>query len=304
MIDSETQSHTSEISSFLYSLIAKTVTPAGLDWVNQSLTKLQGNEWEKNIPRVFSMAPRFVGKSNVLFTPLEKELANKLKFGWQPFDWSIDRITRIFFLLNIPQTDSAKYKKTIESLFSVADVGELVALYSSLPLLPYPAEFQDRTAEGIRTNMVVVFDSIVLQNPYPAEFLSESAWNQMVLKSVFIGRPLYKIWQLDKRANVHLALMLSDFAHERWAAGRTVTPEVWRLVTPFILEHEERFITDLTKVLNISDTLQQQAGLLALDGCPIPSGLALITSKQELRQSLVANPVTWETVADQWYARI
>ncbi len=304
MIDSATQTKNITVKSFLYHLIAKTATSTALDWVNQSVAKLQSNEWEKSVARCFSMAPRFVGKSKILFTDQEKELAGNLRTGWQPFEWTLDRITRIYLLLNIPQEDSNNYKKTLEALFGVADVGELVALYSSLPLLPFPAEYLDRTAEGIRTNMVIVFDSIVLQNPYPSEYLSESAWNQMVLKSVFISRPLYKIWGLDKRANLHLAIMLSDFAHERWAAGRTVTPEVWRLVTPFLKEKEERFIADLAKVLNDSDPLQQQAGVIALNECNVPSAQTLLASKQEIQLAVKSNSTTWETIANQWYSRI
>jgi hypothetical protein len=55
----------------------------------------------------------------------------------------------------------------------------------------------------------------------------------MVLKALFVGSTLGPIIGLDLRANAALARMLSDYAHERWSAGRPVSPELWRCVGPF-----------------------------------------------------------------------
>jgi hypothetical protein len=81
----------------------------------------------------------------------------------------------------------------LDQLFGTADVGEQTALYLSLPLLPYAASFKHRASEGIRTNMTVVFNAIALDNPYAAEFMEEAAWNQLVLKAIFVGSPLHRI---------------------------------------------------------------------------------------------------------------
>ncbi len=55
----------------------------------------------------------------------------------------------------------------------------------------------------------------------------------MVLKALFVGSALDPIIGLDDRANPELARILIDYARERWAAARPVTPELWRTVTPF-----------------------------------------------------------------------
>ena len=52
----------------------------------------------------------------------------------------------------------------------------------------------------------------------------------MVLKALFIGRPLHLIQGLDLRANRDLAKMLINYAHERQSANRPVPAELWQLV--------------------------------------------------------------------------
>ena len=56
----------------------------------------------------------------------------------------------------------------------------------------------------------------------------------MVLKALFVDSALAPITGLDERANPELARILIDYARERWAAGRPVTPELWRPVKPFM----------------------------------------------------------------------
>ena len=136
--------------------------------------------------------------------------------------------------------------RRLDQLCATADVDELVAFYLGLAVYPDPPRHRLRAAEGLRTNMSVVFESVAHRNPYPAEQLSEEAWNQMVLKALFIGSPLHPIVGLDRRANSVLARMLCDYAHERWAAGRPVSPELWRCVGPFA---SGPLLADLGRVL-------------------------------------------------------
>ena len=144
-----------------------------------------------------------------------------------------DRAGRILLLLSFPSEDSDRYVATLEQIIAAADVEEAIAFYRSLPLLPYPEKFQLRAAEGIRTNMTSVFNAVALNNPYPARYLDDLAWNQMVLKALFVGSPLHPIYGLESRNNQQLCQMLIDYACERLAAHRTVSSELWELVMPF-----------------------------------------------------------------------
>ena len=45
----------------------------------------------------------------------------------------------------------------------------------------------------MRSAVKPVFEAIAHRNPYPAEMFEEGAWNQMVLKALFIGSSLAPI---------------------------------------------------------------------------------------------------------------
>jgi hypothetical protein len=115
----------------------------------------------------------------------------------------------------------------MESAFQYADEGELCALYRSLALWPEPKRFAARAAEGCRTNMRSVFEAVACDTPFPAKCFDELAFNQCVIKAIFVGAPLWRVWGLDGRLNAELARMALDLADERRSAGRPVQHELW-----------------------------------------------------------------------------
>lgn len=180
----------------------------------------------------FGKVVRLFGKNPVNYSESQLKEAGSILPGWTPPS-TCDRLIRTLILLEIPYKDAGEYFHIVEELFSAGDVGELAALYGALPVLPFPEKFILRCMEGIRTNMGEVFEAVANNNVYPSLYLDEDAFNQMVLKCLFVGKPLRKITNLGKRLNEKLARMASDYAHERWAAQREVSPELWQLVEPF-----------------------------------------------------------------------
>lgn len=213
--------------------LAARVPPHALDWLDEKHMRIAGGETRSLFP-AFSAAPRYTGKHDLELGTQDLAAAGAARAGWRPLHWSTDQAARSYLLLALPADDPILYCSLLAQLFTAADVREQIALYQSLPLLPHAALHQDRAAEGVRSNMTSVFDAIALHNPYPADYLTEAAWNQLVLKAVFLGRPLQAVHGLERRANPTLARMLIDFAHERLAARRGITPELWPLVTPFV----------------------------------------------------------------------
>ncbi len=264
-------------------------------WLQQSLDE-KGNRWlaekrasfatpqpVKDVFLAFGMAPRMVGKQPLQLQQADLRDAEKLRHGLTVQNWTTDQAARILMLLMLPHDDVAAYTKTLNQLFTTADVGELTALYLALPLLPHPEALRSQASEGVRTNMGVVFNALALDNPYPGDYMDEPAWNQLVLKAVFVGSPLHRMVRLDERANATLARILRDFAHERWAAGRPVSPEIWRLVTPFV---SDSVLPDARHLFEKgSETEQETAALMAVRSGH-PGLLALATEK---RPDLVKN---------------
>lgn len=203
---------------------------------------------------------------------------------------------RTLLLLAAPHQDKDAYLNKLEQLFSTAEMGELVALYAGLPLLPYPEAYKLRAAEGIRTNIGTVFEAIALDNPYPADYLEEGAWNQMVLKTVFVGKPLYRIYGLEKRSNPTLARILSDYAHERWAAGRTVTPELWRPVGPFL---NQELIEDIRKLFTHPDPVQQEAAALACSQGSFIQAKELLDAHPVLKNKIETGDLNWDYIGSR-----
>ena len=184
----------------------------------------------------FTALPRFTGKSVVQVSAAEEKEILQQRTGFSVNGFSSDRVGRIWLLLQVAAENKTFYLQTINQHFLSAEMNELVALYSALPVFAYPQDWESRCAEGIRTNIAGVLEATVYENPYPSEYLSEAEWNQMVLKAIFTGKEINRIIGLEERANMALSHMLIDYAHERQAAGRPVDPQLWRLADPFASE--------------------------------------------------------------------
>ena len=279
----ETQNITAE--DLLYRWVSRQVKTEALNWLDKKRQQISEGAAPFLFFTAFSAVPRYTEKNEIQPTVEELESASNLCSNWYPANWTIDQAARTLLVLSLPSNDADKYIRTLDRVFASADVRELVALYQALPLLPNPERFRDRAAEGIRSNMTAVFNAVALQNPYPAKYLDNLAWNQMVLKALFVGSPLHLIQGIDERANPELARMLVDYAHERWAAGRNVSPELWRCVGRFA---NSEMLADLERVLTESHTkadsngkgqqklLERTAAALACADSPLPQSQEIL----------------------------
>lgn len=290
----------SQASKFLKNIIEENADEKELEWINRQEDKLQNNFELRTFYLAFSSASRFIRKMDLQLTDEEVNQADVIRKGFQPQRWSLLQCVRTYFLLMLPQEDAEAYERNLTTLHETADVEEQVTLYAALPLLPYPETTSKRATEGIRTNITDVFDAIALDNPYPADFLTESAWNQMVLKAVFMQRPLYRIYGADERANPELAAMLIDFAHERWAAGRKVLPELWRFVGPYL--NSSRF-TDIEKVIK-GDRLEKEAGLLACSQSNLPEAQQLLEQYPDIKEDIKSGQLNWTLIGEKYREKL
>lgn len=218
------------ITSLLRHWVSQEVTQEALTWLDEKREQIRGGDLGREFFTAFSAVSRYTGQHQLELNPKDLKAASAMQVAWCPGHWSVDQAARTLLVLALPQDNREKYLQALEQVFTTADIGELVALYQALPLLPYSQQLQQRAAEGVRSNMIAVFNAIALRNPYPAQYFDTLAWNQMVLKALFVGSPLHLILGLDIRANPDLARMLIDYAHERHSANRAVPLELWQLV--------------------------------------------------------------------------
>lgn len=248
---------------------------------------------DADLYRLISLVARKIGKDDLLLSNDELVQASAARGGWNPSDWSLDQAARVYLLLS-SSADGAVFSRRLDQLCATADVGELTAFYRGLPLYPDPPRHVLRAAEGIRTNMKAVFEAVAHRNPYPTEQLPEAAWNQMVLKALFVGSSLQPIIGLDARANPTLARMLRDYAHERWAAARPVSPELWRCVGPYATGEA---VVDLGRVLAKGSEPERVAAALALAASPDLAAVGLLRAYPELSAAVSDNRVNWQSLS-------
>jgi hypothetical protein len=281
-----------QIASLIEKWLSSRLDDAPRTWVRHRQASIGAGDG-KGLFLAFGLTPRKVGKADLALTGSELDAASDVRPGWNPRNWSVDQAVRTLFVLSFPAVDPEMYTATLDQLFSAGEVGELVALYQSLPLLPHPEVHILRAAEGIRTNMKAVFCAVAHHNPYPAERFNEDQWNQMVLKCQFMGVPMLPIAGLDHRANARLSAMVVDFIYERRAAKRPIAPELWRCVGPFA---DARGMADLQEVLTSGSLVEQHAAALALNQNLDPAAKAILESAPVLAGQVAARTITWDTV--------
>ncbi|MEN0053388.1 MAG: EboA domain-containing protein [Mucilaginibacter sp.] len=224
----------SDLITIFSDIIKENIPGDAWNWLYAQ--KNPANSYDLNL--AFGIMPRKTGKTLVQITNQQQELINAAKPGLSINSWAVDRLSRVWLLAQYQADDQNTYFRTIENLFSAAEMNEQVALYSALPLISYPELWLKRCAEGIRSNIGIVLEAIMYHNPYPAENLPEPAWNQMVLKAFFTDKQINNIYGLDSRANTELARILIDYARERHAAGRQINDMLWYLVQKFVTEQQ------------------------------------------------------------------
>lgn len=282
------------LNNFFKGVLRQNLLPEAWKWLETEGESIAAKGDVSKFNIAFVAMPRKTGKSPVQLSEHEAGTLKKIREDLSIKDWATDRLSRVWLLMQVNPEPKERYTSVIENLFLNAEMSELVALYSSLPVLAYPRAWRKRCAEGIRSNIGQVLESIICNNPYPAEQLDEAAWNQLVLKAIFTDKPLLEIRGFERRHNKSLAQSLSDYAHERWAAHRDVNPLLWLFVSPFI--HSGNF-SDIQRVFNSQDPQERAAAALACYGSDYAEAKRLLEQDVDLKRRIEKGEVTWARIA-------
>ncbi len=276
---------TENIDLILASILQKQLTQTEWKWLKEKTT---ASPFE--LMTGFVAVPRIIAREMTQPTPAQAQELTDILPGFSILNWTTVRLSRVWLLTCLDASDEQAYTRHIETLFDTAEMNELAALYSALPLLAYSQKWLFRATEAVRSNVGDVFDALVMNNPYPAGYFDEAAWNQLVLKTIFGDKPIHRIVGLAERSNANLARMLSDFAHERWAAGRSVAPETWRLTPEFM---DEGLLADMQHLFASPNPDDQKAAALACFYSKNTSAQALLDEHKNLKQQIERKQLSW-----------
>lgn len=285
-----------EMRDRLIGILARSASPGLSDWLTKEQVKWTADHDRNQFIRVFASIPRKSGYAGVNITKEEGGIISDIRQNFSVLNWTIDRLARAWWLIQLPCIPKDSYLEFLDSLFLGADMMELAALYGSLPLFAFPENLVFRTTEGIRTNMTLVLDAIALDNPYPSEYLPELAWNQLVLKVIFTGRPLWRIQGLQDRSNPELSRMLSDYIRERWSAGRNLDPYVWSLMGPYLGLDNFPLVE---RLIQNPDPRQQKAAFLCCASSSFPPASRLLDRYPILKKEWELGILAWDQFTDQ-----
>jgi hypothetical protein len=284
----------SEFANLLAAWIGRQATPQALAWLDGQRAELARDRSAKSLAAAFGAVSRHMERTPLALDVCDLAMAEKARPGWQPAGLSLHQAARLSLLLE-PGIVPGSFAQRLRALATTADLGELITIYKGLPLYPEPETLVPLATEGLRTSMRPVFEAVAHRNPFPAEHFPQSAWNQMVLKAMFIDSPLSPIVGLDQRWNRDLAKILVDYAHERWAAGRPVSPELWRGVGRFA---DAQAVGDIVRVLASDSVTAQRAAALALSESQNPAAAEALARRPDLAVAIATGGIDWNSMGN------
>ena len=192
---------------------------------------------------------------------LNSRAASASRPGWDPRDWTLDQAVRVYAALCKHLRRRADERCGSIGFAAPPTSGNWSRSIAACRCTPISRATRCARRKALRSNMRAVFEAVAHRNPYPAEQLTEAAWNQLVLKALFVGSRCTRLSDSTVARNPTLARMLCDYAHERWAASRPVSPELWRCVGPFATGS---VLADFDALFERGTPGEQQAAALAL----------------------------------------
>ena len=214
------------VMTLLRRWLARPPTAAALAWLDAEIERQQAGVDERKLIIALGMAGRKIGRADLVLAESDRLEARAVRRDWQPEFWGTDEAARATILLATYTGDDDAFAARVNRLCANAEVTELLAYLKAFAIFPAAEQLHDRAREGVRSAVKPLFEAIACHNPYPSDYFDQAAWNQMVVKAVFVGASIKSIVGITERANPDLRQMLRDLISERHAAGRPVPTDV------------------------------------------------------------------------------
>lgn len=214
---------TAEVAAALRALVPPRADTAVAAWFDGAWAEADGVGRRERFLTLYAGAGRRLGRAPVEPNAAESDRLEAAGLAPSPAGWGLDECGRGALLLKALEPLSEPDRLGLASeIYHRGEVRERQALLRVLAYLPHPESFRDLAVEACRTSVESVFSAVACDNPYPAAHFPEASFNQMVLKAVFVGAPLGRVFGLERRVTPDLVRMAEDYAAERRAAGRPV----------------------------------------------------------------------------------
>jgi len=210
--------------------LAGVANAPALAWLDSELDRQRAGLDEQRLAIALGSVRRRLGKHALALSAEDIAQADAWRSGWQPQLWGTDEAARVALLLATDRNDNGAFSARVDKLCATAEINELIAYLKGFAVFPAPQALHARAREAARSSATPVFQAIACNNPYPFDYFDQPAWNQVVIKCIFVGAELESIVGLRARRNPELLAMLRDFVAERHAAGRPLPDNVHRFI--------------------------------------------------------------------------
>jgi hypothetical protein len=215
------------LAHLLADVVARRIAGPTTAWYAEACATSARSPAGNDFLAAFAGAGRRLGYALLQATAEEHARLRAAGLAVLPPTLAVDECGRAALLLEsadrLQQDDRIRL---VADLFDRGDVRERQAVLRVLAYLPEPAAHLDTAVEACRTSVQPVFEAIACENPYPGRHFPDPNFNQMVLKALFVGAPVERIFELDLRLTGELVRMVEAYASERRAAGRSVPGDV------------------------------------------------------------------------------
>lgn len=273
-------------SKHLKNLLKNNLKDKIWDWYSEKLNYIIKNESSKDLFLMYSICGTKIRELNFTYENNKEELSylNIQKAN-------LLELSRIYMLVEVLKKKRDFFLDKVKNLIHIADKREMETFLKFLIFLPEPKDFHFHAVDALRTNISSVFDAIAINNPYPSLYFTNEEWNQMYLKAAFMERNIKDILNIEERANMDLARIISDYAHERWAASRDINPQIWQPTTKFL---NEILLEDMNVLFKSKNVEENKAAAL----CCYHSNSDLAKKKLDkypkLKNLILSKKLTWE----------
>ncbi|HEY8610392.1 MAG TPA: hypothetical protein VIL69_03775, partial [Roseomonas sp.] len=133
--------------------------PDAWSWLADQRARLEAGADLRSFNMAVSLAPRRLGKADLVLDAAALSAAEAARPGWDPRGWSLDQVGRLVLLL-AGGGEGQAFAERLRQLFATADLVETITFYRGLPLYPDPELHEARAREGVRSAMQPVFEAV------------------------------------------------------------------------------------------------------------------------------------------------